>query len=82
MIMTENTNLKAILQITDADGDIKPVIAINSNIVKGGNNLSLNFTLIDDAIMVANVEAVQVEMDSFKAALNAKMVEFGYQITI
>jgi len=82
MIITENTNLKVTLQITDADSNIKPVIIINSNLAKGGNNLNFNLTVIDTATVETNLEAVQIEMDNFKIALNEKMLELGYKITI
>ena len=82
MIITENTNLKAILQITDVNGDVKSVISINSNLAKGGNSLNFNFSVIDETVMADNLEAVQTEMDNFKIALNEKMIEFGYKIKI
>lgn len=82
MTIVENVNLNATLQITDSDKNVKPVIAINSNLVNGGNNLNLSFTVIDADALTNNVVAVQAEMDSFLLALNAKMVEFGYQVKI
>ena len=82
MKINETTNLNAILQITAEDGTTKPVISINSNMVKGGNNLNLNFTITDEITLAANIATAQAEMDSFKAALNEKMVELGYQVTI
>ena len=82
MTIVENVNLNATLQITDSDKNVKPVIAINSNLVNGGNNLNVSFTVIDADTLTNNIVAVQAEMDSFLVALNAKMIEFGYQVKI
>ena len=74
IITTENTNLKANLEIID-EGVLKQVISINSNLVKDGNNFNLNFTILDNNTLETNKEAVQIEMDKFKLALNEKMFD-------
>jgi len=82
MIIIENTNLRATLQITDIENNLKSVMSINANLAKGGSNLNFNFTVMDEVAMLANLEATQTEMDNFKIALNEKMVEFGYSVKI
>jgi len=82
MEIRETTNLNSILSITNTDKTIKPIITINSNLSQGGNNLNLNFNIIDELSIAGNEAAAQTEMDSFMTALRAKMVELGYQVTI
>ncbi|APC41521.1 hypothetical protein [Clostridium estertheticum] len=82
MEIKESTNLNSTLSITNADKMIKPVIAISSNLINGGNNLNLNFTITDAISIVGNEASAQVEMDSFMNALRTKMKELGYLIII
>ena len=82
MLIIENTNLRATLQFTDSEGNTKPVVNVNTNLTKGGSNFNLNFTVIDETVITNNLEAIQLEIDSFKTALSEKMIEFGYKITL
>jgi len=82
MIIVENTNLNGTLEITDPEGVKKSVVSINTNLTENTNNFNFNFTVIDKVAVDANIEAVQLEMNSFMAALRDKMTSAGYLITI
>jgi len=82
MVITENVNLNAKLEITDADGIVKPVLSANCNLAKDGGSFSFNFLTIDLVTLESNVTSAQTEMNNFIATVNSKLVELGYKVTI
>lgn len=82
MKITENTNLNGALEVTNADGTKKIVVAINTNLVENSNNCNFSFTVLDTILADANAVDIQTQMDEFIAALRVKMIELGYKITL
>ena len=82
MLIAESTNLNSMISITEADGTVKNVVSINSNVVKDGASLSVNFSILDNVTLQTNVTSVQADIDTFMNSLKEKMISLNYVITI